>query len=217
MKKERVLKAALFDLDGTLCDTEPAYIEFWEEMGRLYRPDIDNLIARIQGIPPMVSIETYFPHVRDIVTEGILNLERTMPYAYFPGALDFIHDLKRHGVKCAVVTSSNRYKMSCVADALPGFSDDFDEVLTMERFSRPKPAPDCFLLGAEVFGCAADECVVFEDSFSGLKAGTDAGIFTVALATSNSRESLAGRADLIIDSFSDISYDSLCNAIITSS
>lgn len=212
MRNERVIKAALFDLDGTLCDTEPFYVEFWDRMGMLYRPDLENVGKLVQGVPPKISIETYFSHVQEELFEQLHQMEASIPYAYFPGALDFIHDLRAHGVKCAVVTSSNKYKMSCVAKGLPGFNEDFDEVLTMEQFSRPKPAPDCFLLGAEVFGCTPDECVVFEDSFSGLKAGTDAGIFTVALATSNPRESLAGRCDLILDTFEGLTYDTICEA-----
>lgn len=205
----KTFNAALFDLDGTLCDTEPHYVAFWNRMGQMYRPDLENFGKLVQGIPPKISIETYLSHVSEEVWPALHEMEANLPYSWFPGALELISDLKKNGVKCAVVTSSNKFKMECVAKGLPGFDDNFDAVLTMEQFSRPKPAPDCFLLGADTLGCQPSECIVFEDSLSGLKSGMDAGIFTVALASSNSREVLEGHCDLILDSFLDISYDKL--------
>ena len=55
----------------------------------------------------------------------------------------------------------------------PGLSSGsfFDAILTSEDFERSKPDPDCYLKGAALFGAERDECVVFEDSFNGLKAG----------------------------------------------
>ena len=209
----RTFKAALFDLDGTLCDTEPYYVDFWDRMGRAYRPDLPGMGKLAQGRPPKNTIEEYFSDVQDELFKELRAFEAKIPYAYFPGALDFLEDLKANGVKCAVVTSSNHYKMSCVAKGLPGFSKHFDEVLTMEQFAHPKPAPDCFLLGVEVFGLRPDECVVFEDSFSGLKSGMDAGIFTVALATSNTREALQGHCDYILDSFVGATYRQIADQL----
>jgi len=210
---KRTFKAALFDLDGTLCDTEPYYVEFWERMGRIYRPDLEHMGKLAQGRPPKNTIEDYFSHCQEEVYKELYAREASIPYAWFPGALEFIKDLRAHGVKCAVVTSSNHYKMSCVTKGLPGFAEHFDEVLTMEQFSRPKPAPDCFLLGAETFGLKTSECVVFEDAFSGLRAGMDSGIFTVAMATSNSRDALRGHCDLILDSFVGATFETIEEAL----
>lgn len=210
---EKTFKAALFDFDGTLCDSEPHYVRFWNAVGRKYRPDIDCFGYRVQGIPPKVAIQTHFPHAIAEVTAALEDMEANLPYEWFPGALEFLSDLRAHGVKCAVVTSSNRIKMSHVAKRLPGFEQLFDAVLTMEQFTRPKPFPDCFLLGASALGCAPDECVVFEDSFSGLKAGMDSGIFTVGMADTHSHEELAERCDFILDSFENATYDTIATAM----
>ncbi len=63
----------------------------------------------------------------------------------------FITDLRRNGAKIAVVTSSNEEKMANVYNAHPEFKGMVDRILTGEMFARSKPAPDCFLLGMEIF------------------------------------------------------------------
>ena len=70
--------------------------------------------------------------------------EIKMNYDYVPGIVEFIADLRRHGVKIALVTSSNTAKMENVYHAHPEFKSLFDEILTAERFKRSKPDPECF-------------------------------------------------------------------------
>lgn len=205
------LKAALFDLDGTLIDTENQYTVIWGNIARRLRPDIPGLEYMIKGTTLVQIFEKYFPdpndqqQVKEMLNEG----ESHMSYEFYPGALNFIDDLKRHGVKCAIVTSSDKNKMSCVERAIPNFYDLFDRVLTAEDFTASKPAPDCYLQGARVFGCSIDECVVFEDAFTGLQAGTSAGIFTIGLSTVNSAEAIKDKCDYVLDGYVGFNYDKL--------
>ena len=74
-----------------------------------------------------------------------------MSYKYIPGVEAFIADLRRHGAKIAVVTSSNEDKMQNVYNAHPEFEGMVDRILTGEMFAHSKPAPDCFLLGNSNF------------------------------------------------------------------
>ena len=62
-----------------------------------------------------------------------------------------------------------------------------DRILTGEMFARSKPAPDCFLLGMEIFGATPENSYVFEDSFHGLQAGMTSGATVIGLATTNTR------------------------------
>lgn len=75
-----------------------------------------------------------------------------MAYEYLPGVQDFLVELRRHNVKIALVTSSNDEKMENVYRTHPEFKEQFDRILTGDMFKRSKPAPDCFLLGMEIFG-----------------------------------------------------------------
>ncbi len=92
---------------------------------------------------------------------------------------------------------------------MPEFDRLFDRVLTSEDFSRSKPAPDCYLLGAKVFGAELDECVVFEDAFNGLQAGMDSGIFTIGLATYNSEDAIKDKCHYVIKNFEGMTLSRL--------
>ena len=208
-------KVALFDLDGTLMDTEGQYTVFWGKMGAKYRPDVPNLEQVIKGTTLKQIFERYFPDKKwqEEITAALDEWEKQMTYEFFPGALDFIHDIRRHGVRCAVVTSSNMKKMEVVAAKVPEFHTVFDRILTSEDFAASKPNPDCYLKGAAVFGCQKEECVVFEDAFTGLQAGMSAGIYTIGLTTGNSRTLIQDKCNYVLDTFEGLTYDRVVTII----
>lgn len=211
----RNIKAALFDLDGTLFDTEGQYTVFWGRMARMYRPDVPQLEYKIKGTTLTQIFDTYFPDpaVQTDITQGLDKWEQQMRYEFVPGALDFLRDLHKHDVQCAVVTSSNQKKMESVMRQLPDFPTLFDRILTSEDFAASKPAPDCYLKGAAMFGADISECVVFEDAFTGLAAGMASGIFTIGLATSNPVEAIRDKCNYVIPDFVGMSYEKLLTII----
>ena len=113
----------------------------------------------------------------------------------------YIKALRAQGVKTAVVTSSNQPKMEAVYQHHPEFKTLFDAILTSEDFERSKPDPDCYLKAAERFGVAPEDCVVFEDSFNGLKSGRAAGMHVVGLATTNPAEAIRPLCDEVIENY----------------
>ena len=211
------LKAALFDLDGTLFDTEDQYTVIWGKIARRFRPDIPHLEYIIKGTTLKQIFERYFPdpEVQKQIDVIINEEEANMHYDFVAGAREFIDDLRAHGVRCAVVTSSNTIKMNSVARQMPAFSQLFDRVLTAEDFKASKPDPDCYLLGARVFGCELDECVVFEDALTGLQAGMSSGIYTIGLATTRTKEEIADKCHHVIDNFIGFDYNK-CQQLINS-
>ena len=202
-------KAALFDLDGTLVETEGQYTEFWSAMGRKYRPDVPDLAQIIKGTTLVQIFDNFFPDQqwREEITAGLDEWEKNMEYPFIPGALEFLRDLKAHGVKCAVVTSSNKKKIDAVRAKIPDFDSLFDRILTSEDFRASKPDPDCYNLGAKVFNCKKKECIVFEDAFTGLQAGMSSRIFTVGITTYNSREQIQDKCNYVIDNFLDMTFE----------
>ena len=136
-----------------------------------------------------------------------------MHYEFTPGAREFLTDLKAHGVKCALVTSSNQKKMDSVMEQVPDFPSLFDRILTSEDFTASKPAPDCYLLGARVLGADIAESVVFEDAFNGLAAGMAAGIFTIGLTTNNPAEAIRDKCNYVIPNFIGLDYNKLLTII----
>lgn len=206
--ERRMIKAALFDLDGTLMDTEPQYTVFWGSMARRYRPDIPDLEYIIKGSTLTRIYDNYFPDkkVQEEITAQLDEWEAQMTYEFIPGALEFLRELKENGVKCAVVTSSNIPKMQSVARKMPEFSSIFDRILTSEDFAASKPNPDCYLLGARTFDAGTEECVVFEDAYNGLEAGMRSGIFTFGVATNLKPEDIKDKCNYVIKDFTELSY-----------
>jgi len=211
--QERLFKAALFDLDGVVFDTEPQYTVFWGMICRQYHPEHPGLEHEIKGSTLTQIYDRWFsgPLAQEqaSITARLDDYERQMHYDYINGFETLIADLHAHGVKTAVVTSSNIPKMESVYRYQPLFRQNFDEILTSEDFSRSKPDPDCYLKGAARFGASPEECIVFEDSFNGLRAGRSAGMTVVGLATTNSAEAIAPYSDIQVADYQDVSYDSL--------
>lgn len=200
--------AVLFDFDGVIMDTETQYTVFWDEQGHKYLGE-EDFGRCIKGQTLTQIYEKYFsdkPEAQEEITARLNLFEKAMSYKYIPGVEAFIADLRRHGAKIAVVTSSNEDKMQNVYNAHPEFKGMVDRILTGEMFAHSKPAPDCFLLGMEVFGTEPENTYVFEDSFNGLKAGMASGANVVGLATTNSRESIAPFCHYILNDFEGFTY-----------
>lgn len=200
-------KAALFDLDGVVFDTEPQYTEFWGAQCREFHPEHPGLEHEIKGQTLVQIFDRHFSgdlaYTQEIITERLNDFEHNMRYDYIEGFEAFVRQLRSKGVKTAVVTSSNRVKMQVVYGRRSEFRQLFDAILTSEDFERSKPDPDCYLKAAARLGVGIDECIVFEDSFNGLKSGRAAGMKVVGLATTNSAESIAPYSDKVISNYID--------------
>jgi HAD superfamily hydrolase (TIGR01509 family) len=211
--KQKELKAALFDLDGVVFDTEPQYTIFWGSVCRQYHPEHPGLEQEIKGSTLTQIYERWFcgslETAREDVTRRLNEYEQQMHYDYIEGFEKLVRDLHNHGVKTAVVTSSNIPKMESVYRYQPAFKSLFDAILTSEDFEHSKPDPDCYLKAAERLGVLKDECIVFEDSFNGLRSGRSAGMKVVGLATTNSVASISGLSDIQISDYVDTSYEML--------
>src|SRR5574344_122217 len=209
---DRHLSAALFDLDGVVFNTEPQYTVFWSEQGHIYRPEIPDFAQQIKGQTLVQIYDKYFsdvPEEQSKITERLNDFEANMRLEYVDGFENFISDIRCHGVKTAIVTSSNADKMDSVYVQRKEFKSMFDAILTSEMFSESKPSPDCYLIGARTFGVTPDQCVVFEDSFNGLKSGRAAGMTVVGLATTNSKENIKSLCDSVISDYREFDYEKM--------
>lgn len=203
--------AALFDLDGVVLDTESQYSIFWHKQGELYRPDIPNFEKYIKGMT-LKEILTFFavyPGASDRIVHALNKYEEHMEYTYIPGVVAFIRSLREHGIKTAVVTSSNKLKMKNVYSAHAEFQSLFDHIFTAEDFKRSKPDPDCYLLGARIFETVSSNCFVFEDSYHGLEAGNRAHMTVIGLSTTNPEDEIRSRSAFVIPDFQSFSVEKM--------
>lgn len=211
MDNNKTNAAVLFDFDGVVVDTETQYSVFWHRMGADYL-GMDDLEMRIKGQTLTYIYDTFFPNrtsEQAEITAALDRFEQQMNYDFIPGVLNFMADLRRHGVPTAVVTSSNGKKMAAVRRMHPELDSLFDRILTAEMFTASKPAPDCFLLGMQVLGSEPCTTWVFEDSFNGLRAGLASGANVIGLATTNPHEAIAPLCHAVIDDFRGFSYEKM--------
>lgn len=199
------IKAALFDFDGVVCDTESQYTVFWGEICREYHPEHPGLEIEIKGSTLEQIYDRWFSgalaSVRESITERLDRFEAQMDYTCISGFEPFVSNLRQRGIMTAVVTSSNIPKMQSVYAKRPEFRQLFDAILTSEDFAKSKPDPDCYLRAAQRFGVSPSDCVVFEDSFNGLKSGRAAGMYVVGLATTNTADAIRNYCDEVIPDF----------------
>lgn len=200
---------ALFDLDGVILDTEGSYTSFWDDYGSRHFSEKDFGL-KIKGQTLVKILHDYFPEEKErkAIIDSINEFEKNMTYPYVPGAEEYIKSLKDSGIRMAVVTSSNLLKMENVYRCHPGFREIFDIILTSEDFTESKPSPYCYLKAMKMFGVSPGDCVIFEDSVSGLQAARASGAFVTGLTTTNPEEIVRTYADLIIKDFTEI-HDSI--------
>jgi HAD superfamily hydrolase (TIGR01509 family) len=207
--------AVLWDLDGTLIDSEhywaisqsrlaDQYGAVWtkeDEKGvigsSLY--DSSALIKSKFGIADL-SVQEIIDHLTD---EVIDQMRKALPWR--PGALELLLELRQAGVKTAMVTMSMRRMALAVVEAIP--FDAFDEVIAGDDVRFGKPHPEPYLTAAERLGLHPSQCLAFEDSITGLTSAVAAG--TNAVGVTNMLELPQGDDRKIIDSLVGINLNNI--------
>ncbi len=212
MKKNKQLKAVLFDMDGVLLDSEEyicrAGILMFQEKGYEVSPD-DFLeftgmgenrylggVAEKHGIP----FELERDKARCYAIYGDLVEGRLKP---LDGVLEFIEKCQSRGLKMAVASSADPTKVYINLEEIGIPPSTFGSVVTGLDIERKKPSPDIFLKAAENLAVRVSDCLVIEDAVSGVTAGKAAGARVLALTTSFSAQELSA-ADWIAPLLSEV-------------
>jgi HAD superfamily hydrolase (TIGR01509 family) len=198
----------LFDLDGVLIDTESQYDIFWRKTAGDYHLGIENFEHKIKGTTLPNILSTWFSHFSQEEQAELCRKSREwesqMTFPPIPGALEFIDELRRQSVRMGLVTSSDDEKLKHVFAALH-LNGVFDTVVSADRITKGKPDPMCYLLAAADLDVAPAQCIVFEDSFPGIAAGTAAGMIVVGLSTTNPEETIRDKVARVIPDFTTFS------------
>ena len=212
------IRAFLFDFDGLILDTETASRAGWEWLYREHGHELPEekwaLVVGTTGAwSPMDHLEELVgePLEREALNERryVHELSLIETEELRPGIADYLAAAERHELKRAIVSSSSRRWIDMHLARLER-EVGWDAILTADGdHSRAKPNPILYTEALELLGVRADEAVVFEDSPNGVRAGKAAGIYTVAIPNSVTRDYGLDEADLVVDSLADLPPDDL--------
>lgn len=189
------IRAFLFDMDGVVIDTVPAIETFWNQVAAEHGITLsdEDFTARIHGVPVRDTLRRLFP-MRSPDDDGAFLArieadERTQTYHEVPGVRAMLVALRERGVPVGLVTSGMPWKVATVTEQLR-LDGLFRTVVTAADIARGKPAPDCYLLGAERLGIEPSRCLVFEDAVPGVRAARAAGMHCVGVQPPTGAERL---------------------------
>ncbi|MBD0259671.1 MAG: HAD family phosphatase [Cytophagales bacterium] len=211
MVQKVVFRAVVFDMDGVVIDTRTPIEEFWYHHAARHHIRISPEVmeGKVHGCPARQTVAQVFGHISEAEQAELLEacevFENGMQYVAMRGVQALLGSLKAAGVATALVTSSLLPKVRKVQKVLE-LEGAFDAIVTSDLVPRGKPDPACYRLAAERLGLPPEECIAFEDAYSGVRAEAGAGMFTVGVGPARQETLLkeAG-AKLLVPHFGDVS------------
>lgn len=209
-----MIKGLIFDMDGTIFDTEKLYYKGWKSVARDNGYEIpDELLDSMRGGALDVCAKifnNYFKGERDFLTEReqrqkyIFKEVEKNGVPYKPGLKELFSYLKENGYKKALATSSHRNVVDFYLSNCDMSEGDFDFIMTGDMVKNGKPAPDIFIMAAKGLGLSPSECAVVEDSKNGIRAGYKSGASVIHIPdleriTSAEEKMLSAKLDTLSD------------------
>jgi HAD superfamily hydrolase (TIGR01509 family) len=208
------LQAVLWDLDGTLVDTEPSWIAAEYRLVESFGGSWDDAHAHaLVGNPLLVSAAYLREHggvqlpleeiVDRLLAEVVADVQREVVWR--PGVRRLLTELRAAEVPCAMVTMSYQVLAQAVAERLP--AGTFATLVTGDQVSRGKPDPEAYLTAAQRLGVPPSRCLAIEDSPAGVASAEAAGC--VVLAVQNQVPLATGPRRTVLDDLAGVTVTDL--------
>ena len=217
---ENKRKAVIFDMDGVIVDNHYYHVQAWKTFAKKHNISIsdDEITEKFGGInreiiPEILGNEYSEGEINEMANEK----ERIYREIYDPdiheieGLTNLLEQLKKEGFELAVATSAPTENSDFVLDRL-NIRRFFTLITTAADITHGKPDPEIYRLTADRLKISPSDCIVFEDSVRGIQSALSAGMKVIGITTTNPAH-IIREANLIIDSYSDITPDKLCELL----
>jgi HAD superfamily hydrolase (TIGR01509 family) len=192
--------AVLWDMDGTLVDSEEYWLSSEQNLAQEFNGSWDaedglsligmSLYESTKVMKAKMGLELDPEEIINRLTDDVVSqLEVSIPWR--PGAQELLRELKKRGVKTALVTMSMKRMAESVANQIPFKA--FDVIVAGDMVTNGKPHPEPYLMAAELLGVSPKDCVAFEDSHTGLTSAEAAGTKAVGVTNIVPLPELPGR------------------------
>ncbi|GAA4458066.1 HAD family hydrolase [Nibrella saemangeumensis] len=217
MKNNAQPFALIFDMDGTMIDSNPTHKEAFERFFAQYDIEMtdEDFINYVSGRMNPDIMKHFFGDA--ISSQKITALTREKELLFqelfapkikpIKGLLPFLKKAREKGIPMALATSAPKMNIEFVFTHIP-LSDYFPHIVHDRNVKKGKPAPEIFLKAARKLRYPPERCIVFEDSKAGVEAAQAAGMTVVVLTTTHSAGELEG-ADWVINDFSEATITKL--------
>jgi len=184
-----MIKAAIFDVDGTLLDTMPVWttsgVRYLRSLGIEAESDLPEILFKMTvDMAALYMKETYgLSQSVEEICRGVLDLVEGFyreEATFKPGARELLEELKEAGVPMAIATSTHKHCILAAFDRL-GYTAYFDGILTCPEMGTHKSEPDIFFEAARIMNVKPEETWVFEDGLYAVKTAKKAGFKTVGI------------------------------------
>ena len=205
-------RAVIFDMDGVLVDTEPAFYEGvnivleregsrsieWGRYKRLLGTSVEETWRELMAMQQLTGdLQHYMRHYGKVLLDCLAQQRDPLP-----GTNELLDALTQREVPYALATSSwGPWKEIVLASA--GLERRFAIAVTGDQVAHEKPAPDIYLRAAELVGVTPERCIAIEDTPPGIASAQAAGMFAVQVRASSTAFPPLEQADLVIDSLQD--------------
>jgi beta-phosphoglucomutase family hydrolase len=207
-----MIKAAIFDMDGTVIDsTESDYLA-WKKILEDYKIELSfREYLNVLGAKGSEIVNRYLDldtsetrHLLDQKEEYFKSLVNEKGLRSIQGVESLLNEIKGLNVKTSLATGAGKEKLDFIFQKV-NLRNYFDVVITADDTKVGKPDPEVFLTAAIKLNTLPSDCVVFEDAKNGVKAAKNGGMKCVAIVTTHHPNELQ-EADLIIKSYSEFDF-----------
>lgn len=210
------LNACIFDLDGVIVDTAKYHYLAWKRLAEtlgFYFSEEEN--EKLKGVSRMESLKILLSTGKISKTETEMGVLADMKNSWYvdyistitpkdilPGSLKVLEFLKNKNIKLAIGSASKNARTILKGLAL---ENRFDTIIDGNRVTKAKPDPEIFMTAANDLKVPYNECVVFEDAFSGVEAAKNAGMKAIGIG----EKSILYKADIVVKSLENIDCNRL--------